>query len=43
MDRVRFSNPILQNSILIVEDDQKTAALVALYLEREGFLTVQCR
>ncbi|MCZ6876008.1 MAG: response regulator transcription factor [bacterium] len=45
MDRVMFPSPILQspiaqNPILIVEDDQKTAALVALYLEREGFLTV---
>jgi DNA-binding response OmpR family regulator len=26
-------------SILIVEDDRKTAALIALYLEREGFKT----
>ena len=26
--------------ILIVEDDKKTASLVALYLEREGFQTV---
>ncbi len=28
-------------TILIVEDDPKTASLVALYLEREGFKTVQ--
>jgi DNA-binding response OmpR family regulator len=28
------------NPILIVEDDRKTASLVALYLEREGFKTV---
>ncbi|PON10905.1 DNA-binding response regulator, partial [Candidatus Entotheonella serta] len=27
--------------ILIVEDDLKTASLVALYLEREGFKTVR--
>ena len=45
MERGKFpnpvlQNPILQNPILIVEDDQKTAALVALYLEREGFRTV---
>ena len=26
--------------ILIVEDDKKTASLVALYLEREGFETI---
>jgi DNA-binding response OmpR family regulator len=29
-----------QGTILIVEDDRNTAALVATYLEREGFLTV---
>ena len=29
--------------ILIVEDDRKTAALVALYLEREGFQTILAR
>jgi len=29
-----------ENPILIVEDDQNTAALVATYLEREGFSTV---
>ena len=28
------------NPVLIVEDDQNTAALVATYLEREGFSTV---
>jgi DNA-binding response OmpR family regulator len=28
------------NPILIVEDDKKTAALVALYLDREGFQTI---
>lgn len=28
------------NPILIVEDDKKTAALVALYLDREGFKTI---
>jgi len=28
------------NCILIVEDDPKTASLVAMYLEREGFETV---
>ena len=27
-------------SILIVEDDRKTASLIALYLEREGFRTI---
>jgi DNA-binding response OmpR family regulator len=30
----------MTGSILIVEDDKKTASLVALYLEREGFQTV---
>jgi len=29
-----------QDTVLIVEDDQNTAALVATYLEREGFSTV---
>lgn len=29
-----------QNTVLIVEDDRNTAALVATYLEREGFATV---
>ena len=28
------------NPILIVEDDKKTASLIALYLEREGFRTI---
>lgn len=31
---------IATETILIVEDDPKTASLVALYLEREGFMTV---
>lgn len=35
MARSQGSNPIL-----IIEDDRKTASLVALYLEREGFKTV---
>ncbi|MBI2090424.1 MAG: response regulator transcription factor [Deltaproteobacteria bacterium] len=30
----------ISNPILVVEDDRKTASLVALYLEREGFKTV---
>ena len=29
-----------QGTVLIVEDDRNTAALVATYLEREGFTTV---
>ena len=32
--------PVTQGSILIVEDDKKTASLVELYLQREGFRTV---
>jgi len=32
--------PGISGPILIVEDDKKTASLVALYLEREGFQTV---
>jgi len=32
--------PDPQKTILIVEDDHKTASLVALYLEKEGFQTV---
>ena len=28
------------NPILIIEDDKKTASLVALYLDREGFKTI---
>ena len=35
MNQTAFSG-----SILIVEDDKKTASLVALYLEREGFNTL---
>lgn len=36
-----MSQPIgNQGTVLIVEDDRNTAALVAAYLEREGFLTV---
>jgi DNA-binding response OmpR family regulator len=35
MDYSDFSGPIL-----IVEDDKKTASLVSLYLEREGFKTI---
>jgi DNA-binding response OmpR family regulator len=31
---------MIQQPILIVEDDKKTASLVELYLQREGFLTV---
>jgi DNA-binding response OmpR family regulator len=29
-----------ENPVLIVEDDRNTAALVATYLEKEGFVTV---
>src|SRR5262245_18141721 len=29
-----------QGTVLVVEDDRNTAALVAAYLEREGFSTV---
>jgi DNA-binding response OmpR family regulator len=32
--------PDSQKTILIVEDDRKTASLVALYLQKEGFRTV---
>src|SRR5271157_4824138 len=32
--------PSDQPPILIIEDDKKTASLIALYLEREGFRTV---
>ena len=32
--------PDPQKTVLIVEDDHKTAALVSLYLEKEGFRTV---
>lgn len=31
---------VMTDPILIVEDDKKTAALLALYLEREGFQTL---
>jgi DNA-binding response OmpR family regulator len=30
----------MEGTILVVEDDQKTAALVVLYLEREGYQTI---
>jgi DNA-binding response OmpR family regulator len=33
----------MAGTILIAEDDKKTASLVALYLEREGFQTVIAR
>ncbi|MGA6927147.1 MAG: response regulator transcription factor [Desulfosarcina sp.] len=33
-------NPVSQKTILIVEDDENTASLIALYLEREGFAAV---
>ncbi|MGO9568678.1 MAG: response regulator [Desulfomonilaceae bacterium] len=33
----------MAGTILVVEDDQKTAALVVLYLEREGFQTIVAR
>lgn len=36
-------NPTDKKTILVVEDDPKTAALVALYLEREGFDTQVAR
>jgi len=32
--------PSDQRPILIIEDDKKTASLIALYLEREGFRTI---
>ena len=32
--------PDMTDKILIVEDDKKTASLIKLYLEREGFQTV---
>lgn len=35
-----MESALSQGKILIVEDDRKTASLVALYLEREGFQTV---
>jgi DNA-binding response OmpR family regulator len=33
-------NPADRNTILVIEDDENTAALIALYLEREGFTPV---
>ncbi len=36
-------SPTDKKTILVVEDDPKTAALVALYLEREGFRTQVAR
>ncbi len=33
--------PTTSKTILIIEDDRKTASLVALYLEKEGFRTLQ--
>ncbi len=30
----------MEGTVLIIEDDKKTASLIALYLEREGFQTV---
>jgi len=35
-----MDNAVLSGPILVVEDDKKTASLVALYLEREGFKTI---
>jgi len=35
-----MDHPDKSGPILIVEDDKKTASLVALYLEREGFKTI---
>ena len=35
-----MASPFDQHPILIVEDDKKTASLIALYLEREGFRTI---
>ena len=32
--------PTTPGTVLIIEDEQKTASLVALYLEREGFQTI---
>lgn len=36
----KMASSAIQGKILIVEDDKKTASLVALYLEREGFQTI---
>ena len=38
MNNLQMSGPVL-----VVEDDQKTAALVRMYLEREGFSTIEAR
>ena len=35
-----MEQPVPSEPVLIVEDDRKTASLVALYLEKEGFKTV---
>ena len=35
-----MSSSAVRGPILVVEDDKKTASLVQLYLEREGFETV---
>ncbi len=35
-----MDQPVPSRPVLIVEDDRKTASLVALYLEKEGFNTV---
>jgi DNA-binding response OmpR family regulator len=39
-NRKAMAWPVMAGTILIAEDDKKTASLVALYLEREGFQTV---
>jgi DNA-binding response OmpR family regulator len=38
-DKARMT-PAMADQILVVEDDKKTASLIKLYLEREGFQTV---
>jgi DNA-binding response OmpR family regulator len=38
--REQIAVPSDQGPILIIEDDRKTASLIALYLEREGFRTL---
>jgi DNA-binding response OmpR family regulator len=35
-----MTTPSGESPILIIEDDRKTAALIALYLEREGYRTI---
>ena len=35
-----MNQEVISGPILIVEDDKKTASLVALYLEKEGFKTI---